>query len=65
MVKYPLYLYKTRSNQDPDIYLEDEDTLIWAGIGGVITLSVRDMKRWIKRIDKLQKCVKEGTEVKE
>jgi hypothetical protein len=54
-MNYPVYLYKTTSNNQPDIYLEDEDTLIWAGIGGEVTLSVKDIRRWIKRIDSLKK----------
>ena len=58
-MKFPIILYKTRSEQEPEIYLEDEDTLIWSGIGGIVTLSLQDMKKWIKQADrKLKKLAK-------
>lgn len=50
-MKYPILLYRPRTSSDPEIYLEDEDTLIWSGIGGAVTFSVKDMRRWLKRID--------------
>jgi len=56
-MKFPIYLYKTRSDKEPEIYLEDEDTLIWSGIGGAVTLSLQDMKRWIKQADRKLKLI--------
>ncbi|MFW6282966.1 MAG: hypothetical protein ACOC1P_02845 [Minisyncoccales bacterium] len=52
MNKFPILLYKVRNCQEPEIYLEDEDTLVWSGIGGEVTLSINDMKRWIKQAER-------------
>ena len=61
--EFPILLYKTRSYSEPDIYLEDEDTLVWSGIGEGVTLSLKEMKKWIKQAERKLRWNQQGTEM--
>ena len=58
--KYPIDLYK---RETPRWILQDEDTLIWAGVGGSVELSIKELKLVLRRVDKIinsQKKNKDG-----
>lgn len=60
-MKYPIDLYK---RETPRWILESEDDLTWAGIGGEVGLSVKELRNVIKRIDRLIKLEKQKGEKK-
>jgi len=50
-MKFPIDLYK---KDTPRWIWEDEDTLIWAGVGGEVILSIKELKNVLNIIKRLK-----------